>query len=273
MGREGTAVGATTVVGAPDERCPAALMLFPPAGDDPQAAIRQDLPEGASTRDAILALTMREVARVGPASFSTRTVCRMLDLTHPIINYHFGSRDALIAEAGHLLYARLVRLQSAALDDAPPEPLARLRTFLDAGMRLAVEMRGWGAVLNYFPYYSDTVADAFSASLAEAHRELYFRHSAVFARLVFDVWEGTVTPPDPDAPAPTEADALRFAAEHPELSARLASFQFLLHGLAVWRSGHLPPGGPTPEQAAALDAVVAEQVGLVVHAIAAAPPR
>jgi hypothetical protein len=41
------------------------------------------------------------VAIVGPASFNTAGVCDTLGISYPMVNYYFGNRDGLIAEAGH----------------------------------------------------------------------------------------------------------------------------------------------------------------------------
>jgi AcrR family transcriptional regulator len=226
-----------------------------PAGGATMSVPASDL---TSSRTRILDLTMREVARVGPASFSTRTVSEALGLTHPIVNYHFGSKDALIAEAAHLLYARYVRIHLEQLEGAPATPVDRLRTFLRTGLQLSIELRGWGAVLNYLPYYSPALTQVLEQRFADDHRRLYAIHTATLGQVVMDAHDGRVTELPWDstsvalgtAVAPTLEESQAWAAEHPEGLLLVTEVSFGLHGLGVWRAGHRPPSGSTPEEEA-----------------------
>jgi AcrR family transcriptional regulator len=76
-------------------------------------------------------------------------VCDALGISYPMVNYYFGNRDGLIAEAGHVTYVRYVEKLWAAVEEAPRTPVDRLRAWFEAHLRLNVEIRGWGAVLNY----------------------------------------------------------------------------------------------------------------------------
>lgn len=216
------------------------LMMFPPSERDDRAALWRALGLGdaPSSRDQIIALTMLEVARVGPAAFNTRTVCAELGLTHPVIQYHFGSRDALIAEAAHRAYVRYVDKVWEAVRSAPRTPVDRLRAALTAGVALAREIRGWGAVLNYFPLYSESVADIVTERFQDAHTEQYERNLMLLLQLVVDVWQDAVTEPLlADEASAAGAEVLSVLAD-PEAMAAFSRLSFAAHGLAVWRAGH-----------------------------------
>jgi AcrR family transcriptional regulator len=242
---------------------PATLSLFPPRGAAvPGASSEGHGRDGSSTRDQLLELTMREVAKVGPAAFNTRTVCAELEIAHPMVHYYFGSRDGLIAEAAHVLYARYVDLVWAAAETAPRVPIERLRAFLQAGLRLSVEMRGWGAVLNYYSFYSSAMADIVAERHQQDHVALYARNLAMVAQLVADVWDDHVTDGAPQS-ATLEP--------RPELDV-IAGLMFSLHGLTVWRAGHVVPLDEVPQAEELADQLAAAHLENVVSLIAASRP-
>ena len=217
----------------------------------------------ASTRDRMLDLTAREVARVGPGAFNTRTVCAELGIAHPMVHYYFGSRDGLIAEAAHVVYARYVEALWEAVESAPRTPLERLHGYMSAGLRLNVEMRGWGAVLNYYPHFSSAVASVVAERFQSEHTRLYERNLAMTLQLVTDVWAGRITDAPPDGSAGSE-DTSAIGA--------ITGLLFGAHGLAVWRAGHLVPteGGSETERMA--DAIAAAHLSDLVQRLAAARP-
>ena len=233
------------------------LMMFPPCAHGDHAALwtALGLGDAPSSRDQIVALTMLEVARVGPAAFNTRTVCAELGLTHPVIQYHFGSRDALIAEAAHLVYVRYVNKVWAAVEAAPRTPVDRLRAALTAGVALAREIRGWGAVLNYFPLYSESVAEIVAERFQDAHTQQYERNLTLMLQLVVDVWQGAATGPLlADEASAAGAEVLSVLAD-PDAMAAFSRLSFAAHGLAVWRAGHTVARPASDEEYRAAEAL------------------
>ena len=253
-------------------------MMFPPCAREDQASLwaALDLGDGPSSRDRIVALTMLEVARVGPAAFNTRTICAELGLTHPVIQYHFGSRDALIAEAAHLVYVRYVDKVCAAVEAAPSTPVDRLRAALTAGVALAREIRGWGAVLNYFPLYSESVTDVVAERFQERHTWQYERNIMLLLQLVVDVWQDAVTTPLLADDASTASAEVLPVLSDPEAMAAFSRLSFAAHGLAVWRAGHIPaiPASDEEYRAAEVlaDAVTSRTIeDLIREAVAGRP--
>jgi AcrR family transcriptional regulator len=217
-----------------------AQLLFPPYEGDDLGPLWEELGlSEAATRERILHLTMREVARVGPASFNTRTVCAQLGVTHPIIQYHFGSRDGLIAEAGHLVFVRYVDKQVAAVEAATRTPVDRLRACLTAGLRLSVEIRGWGAVLNYFPFYSSELAGIVAERFEEQHTAAYERSLAMLAQLVLDVLDDRVSDDALGDTTTTAAAGRAVRLADPATLDAITTLSFTMHGLSVWRAGHV----------------------------------
>jgi AcrR family transcriptional regulator len=69
-----------------------------PVSDQPASGEPSPL-AGRSARDALLASAVELFAERGPASASVRDVARHAGLNHGLLHRHFGSKEALIAEA------------------------------------------------------------------------------------------------------------------------------------------------------------------------------
>lgn len=74
--------------------------LVAPRAVTREPAARADVgPATRSTRDALLASAIELFAEHGPASVSIRDVARHAGMNHGLLHRHFGSKEALIAEA------------------------------------------------------------------------------------------------------------------------------------------------------------------------------
>jgi AcrR family transcriptional regulator len=245
------------------------LMMFPPheEGDLPAQWLDfGDDPE-PSNRDRLIYLTMREVATVGPASFNTGGVCDTLSISYPMVNYYFGNRDGLIAEAAHVTYVRYVQKLWAAVEAAPRTPIDRLRAYLRAHLRLNVEIRGWGAVLNY-PIFSSTIAQILDERFGEEHRRHFELNMARITRLVIDVWEEEVHDFTYDVDSfPRET----LLADQAAVDAT-ATLSWGTLGVAVWRSGRHSPSRGISELEQMSDALVDTYTENLIRLVTIAKP-
>jgi AcrR family transcriptional regulator len=222
---------------------PRHLLMFPPQeGDDP-ARIWLDFADdpNPSNRDRLIYLTMREVAIVGPASFNTAGVCDALGISYPMVNYYFGNRDGLIAEAGHVTYVRYVQKLWDAVEQAPRTPVDRLRAWFEAHLRLNIEIRGWGAVLNY-PRFSSSIEEILDERFGDDHRRHFSLNVARLTRLVLDLWSGSVE----DFPYGLDDFPREQLLAESEAVKVVATLSWATLGVAVWRAGrHTPSKGIT----------------------------
>ena len=222
---------------------PQDLMMFPPHEGDDVASVWLDFGDDPepSNRDRIVYLTMREVALVGPASFNTSGVCDTLGISYPMVNYYFGNRDGLIAEAAHATYIRYVEKLWRAVAAAPRTPVDRLRAYLRAHLRLNVEIRGWGAVLNY-PIFSSTIAQLLDDRFGEEHRRYFELNMARLGRLILDLWDERVS----DDIYTVDRFPREALIANPSVIEATASLAWATMGVAVWRGGrHTPSRGIT----------------------------
>ena len=62
-------------------------------------AAASDRPDRGEGREALLRAVVRVVARSGFAGLTYRAVAKEAGVTHGLVTYHFGSRDAMVHEA------------------------------------------------------------------------------------------------------------------------------------------------------------------------------
>ena len=246
---------------------PSLMMFPPPDGDDPSGPWLDLDGSEPSNRDRLIELTMREVALVGPASFNTSTVCDALGISYPMVNYYFGNRDGLMAEAAHTTYVRYVDKLWQAVEAAERDAEARLGAYLHAHRRLNVEIRGWGAVLNY-PIFSATVSTLLDERFGEAHRRHFELNMARLGRLILDLWEGHVSDVDYTVDAFPRAEMLADR----DLIEAIAAVSWSSLGLAVWNAGRHSPSRGIPELERSADDLIDSFVTDVVRYLVFARP-
>jgi AcrR family transcriptional regulator len=219
-------------------RPPKAGFVAPPPeywlefGDDPDPKVREKL----------LYLAIDEIARVGPNDFNSYSICDRINVTYPMVNHYFGGRNGLVAEAALVVYRRYIARLHAGVRAAPTNPDDRFRAWVWGQIRWTVDMRGWGAVLNY----PDSCQES-SRILRETHgsemRELFEYNMAVLIRLIADVRSGSAAPWPEDFTPEFRA----FAARDPEMMALGASIAWSTLGISVWSSGQHVPSSSVAE--------------------------
>lgn len=219
-------------------RPPKAGFVPPPAeywlefGDDPEPRVREKL----------LYLAIDEIAQVGPNDFNSYSICDRINVTYPMVNHYFGGRNGLVAEAALVVYRRYISRLHASVKAAANTPDDRFRAWVWGQIKWTVDMRGWGAVLNY----PDSCQES-SRLLREKHgdemRDLFEYNMAVLIHLITDVRNGSVTPwPDELTP-----EFRAFAASSSELMSVAASISWSTLGISVWSSGQHVPSAAVAE--------------------------
>lgn len=195
-------------------------------GDDPEPKVREKL----------LYLAIDEIAQVGPNDFNSYSICDRINVTYPMVNHYFGGRNGLVAEAALVVYRRYINRLHDGVRKAPPSPEERLRAWIKGQIFWTVDMRGWGAVLNY----PDSCQQS-SRILREMHgeemRELFEYNLAVLIHLIGEVRTGVVSA-WPDRLTP---EFRAISASDVEILTLAASISWSTLGISVWSSGqHVP---------------------------------
>jgi AcrR family transcriptional regulator len=181
-------------------------------------------------REALVEAALAQLCVDGPGGVRSHEICRSLHLSKALVNYHFGSRDGLIAEAMAVGYERYVDTLGAAAEAAGPDPLDRLMAWMNAQVDWTVANAGLAAALNFSAFYARG-AVAESDAVTRMH-EAGVRNFANLQRLVAAA--GASVRADGAVPADEIADDVAVA-----LDAAVIGWATL--GFSVWLAGnHLP---------------------------------
>lgn len=203
------------------------------------------------TRQKMLYVAIDDIRRVGPASFHALTLCDVLDVSYSLLNFHFGSRDELVAEALVIVYGALVADVWAAVVAAKNDPEPRLRAFIEGTAKAFTDVGGWGVLINY-PLASREVTELTRLRYGQEMVDLAEVNLARLLQLVSDMKNGSVRDVTFEA---GNLPADLFAADL-DMVALALSVGLSMSGFTVWR------GGRNPAEAArvgsAMDAIVDE---------------
>ena len=219
-------------------------------GDSPQPPMRLK----------ILYVTFEEVAKSGPMSFNVASVCDRLGITYPMINHYFGGRDALLAEAAHMVYDRFVRNVWNAVEQAPKNPKDRLAAWVRAEIEETVALGGWSAVLNY-PLSAKDVSEMIYSTFGQEMRDNFELNMARLAVLVKDVVRHEVSPVVPQKGRIPRGDLLA----DPELRAIVPTVVWSTFGAAVWSGGRHLPSRNIPELMSSLNVFIENHIAQIVE--------
>ena len=200
-------------------------------------AIADGLGTNISTRDLIILTSIDQMTETGPVDFNSGAVCDLLNLKHPMINYYFGSRDGLIAEASIWAYRGWSEKVMTATRNAPKNAEKRLRAYLEASLEWAENMRAV-TVLSQYPVLSKAVKDLIDDSYSVELQKDFEYHLVFLATLIIDMRTGKNSDLDFDK---TNYPKGKYTLSHPRELLEAASIAWASHGIMMWRSGsHIP---------------------------------
>jgi AcrR family transcriptional regulator len=221
-------------------------------GADPQPPMRLK----------ILYVTFDEVAKSGPTSFNVSSVCDRLGITYPMVNHYFGGRDALIAEAAHMMYLRYVDNLWAAVQRAPRNPKDRLAAWILAEIKETEEMGGWGAVLNY-PLAAKDVSYIVRKSFGDVTNQGFELNLARLSSLIKDVRRGEVSNPSWTMGTIPRMELFM----DPELRALVPTVSWAALGVSVWVAGQHLPSRSIPEITPITHQLIENHIAMMIELI------
>lgn len=221
-------------------------------------AIADTLGTSISTRDLIILTSIEQMTETGPVDFNSGTVCDLLNLKHPMINYYFGSRDGLIAEASIWAYRGWSHKVMTATRNAPKNAEKRLRAYLEASLEWAENMRAV-TVLSQYPVLSKAVKNLIDESFSIELQKDFEYHLAFLATLIIEMRTGKNSELDFDK---TNYPKGKYMLTQPKELLDAASIAWAAHGIMMWRSGaHIPTNNLRQEFAAK----ISEDLAMKVH--------
>jgi AcrR family transcriptional regulator len=223
-------------------------------GDEPQPPMRLK----------ILYVTFEEVAKSGPMSFNVASVCDRLGITYPMVNHYFGGRDALIAEAAHMIYDRYVDRLWEAVEAAPKNPKDRLAAWIVAEIHETREMGGWGSVLNY-PLAAKEVSELIYGSFGQEMTAGFELNLARLGQLILDVRRGEVSGIVLLRSRLPRKELLT----NPVLQSLVPTLAWSTLGASVWFAGQHLPSRKVPEFATMVNVLIDNHVKRMIEFVEA----
>lgn len=190
---------------------------------------------------------MEHLGKDGPARFKPFEVCSELGLSKALVNYHFGNRDGLIAEATVRAYERYVDILAEAIAGAGDDPMEQIVAWIDRQIEWTTDHPGIAIALN-FPYEATDAPLALSPEHVDRLRAAGARNQQqLFACYLKLAERERGEPVDP-----SEVSLL--------VSAALIGWTTL--GISVWQAGRHVPTSDYGDRA--LEAAVRERIRTLV---------
>ena len=202
-----------------------------------------------STREKMMFVTVDDVARIGPNSFNAVTMCTEVGVSDGLLNFHFGSRNELLAETLVWVYTRFVNDVAQAVEAAKPEAEARLRAWITAVHQGFITMGGWGVLVNY-PVASREVAYLTEKQHGDEVVDQAEINLALLLHLVADVRKKRVT----EFTLELGKIPKTYFIKNPALTSLTVSIALSTSGLAVWHGGRSQ--GQAKREGSTLDRMV-----------------
>lgn len=190
-----------------------------------------DEPE-PTTRQKMIFVTVDDVSRVGPATFNATSMTQAVGVAYSLVNFHFGSRDELLAEAMRYVYTSYVQDVWDKVTAATRTPEVRMKTWIEAVADKAEELRGWGSVINY-PTASLEVSGLVADKFGQEMVDLAELNLARVLMLISDLKRGSLSKTEPELGKVSSISLLK----NPVKTAEAVSVMMSTNGLAVWRAG------------------------------------
>lgn len=186
-----------------------------------------------STREKIIMIAIEDIRDVGPADFSPMRVCERLGLKHPLVNYHFGNRDGLIAEATWWAYQLWSSNVVGSIQKAPADPEKRLRSFVTEEANWAKAFSGMYLLLQH-PLASYNSQKLVKHRYQKEMADIFDHHLALLAVIISDLRSGKVSSVDFDKDHLPRA----LAFSNPGAVISAGHVAWMTHGFASWSAGH-----------------------------------
>lgn len=189
--------------------------------------------ENPSTREKMIMLAIEEIIEVGPADFNAMRVCDRLEIKHPMVNYYFGNRDGLLAEATWWAYQEWTKNVRRSIQEAPANAEKRLRAFVTEEVKWAERMSGMYMLLQH-PLASYDAQMLVKEKYQAQMEAIFDYHLALLATIILDLRSGKVSSVDYDENTVPRAQLML----HPNAILTAGHLAWMTHGLASWSTGH-----------------------------------
>jgi AcrR family transcriptional regulator len=202
--------------------------------------------------------SIEQMIETGPVDFNSGSICDTLGIKHPMVNYYFGSRDGLIAEATVWAYRGWSEKLLSAVRNAAKNAEKRLRAYISAELEWAENMKAMSVMVQY-PLMSREVKKIIENSYVAEMQTDFEYHLSILSTLIIELRSGINTDINFDR---TNFPRAEYVLKNTREVLDAASFAWSIHGLSTWRSGSHTPSKNLQKEFAAK---ITEQITLKSH--------
>lgn len=193
-----------------------------------------------STRERMIVVAVDQLIEVGPVDFNSGLVCEVLNVKHPMIKHHFGSKENLLAEALIWTFRTWSRFQTVAIRTAKNKPEDQLRTFITAELEWAKQMKAM-AVISQYPLLSVKVLKILDTNHKFEMQRLFEYHLSILTMVIIALRNKSKANLDFDA---TNYPRTELVIKNSSAFLAATSISWSTHGLTMWSTGdHLSTQG------------------------------
>lgn len=185
-----------------------------------------------NTRAKLIALTIEEMVSAGPSKFNVKNVCDRIDAKYALVNYYFGNKEMLIAEASATSYRKSIRDWHSAILSGSKDPETRLREHLHREMDWFKGMGPWALLVSY-PIASDESRALIEDNFGDELKKYFEYYLCIVGTMILDLRKGTLSDLNFDITNYPKTLLLK----HPMVVMDGLSMVWSAHGLNVWSAG------------------------------------
>jgi len=182
------------------------------------------------SRAAILAATGNRVSTLGPSALLIGELCQQLGVSPSLVNYHFGSRDRLLAEAVVHEMEECVAEMNRLTYRTTGDPTLQLRRRIEFRLAWTASHPGIEAMTNY-AFIMDPAGEILTGEMAERVGQVTASDLAGLHAALYGIFEGTARQ------GPVRETELLAVPELIELTAFVA---LSVLGVMTWSTGQHP---------------------------------
>lgn len=189
-----------------------------------------------TVRQKLVILSALEIAKQGTLEFNAKTPCVLIGAKTSIVNYYFGGREGLMAEAAAFVHDEWFRLVNSLISRKAVDPEKQLKQLINVQLDFATKWREM-AVFASYPNSSPLIRKIYFERFGQHTKDIFEYYLAVITQLIDDARSGKKSVIDFELGNVPKHKARKMA------SSLLAatSFSWSVHGLFVWTAGQHAP--------------------------------
>jgi len=212
----------------------------PGSGRPPRAPRDQTSPRYGDAREAILTATGDQLSKFGPNAVLLGELCQQLGLSPSLVNYHFGNRERLLAEAVIHEMEECVAEMNRLTFTSTEDPIPQLRSRIEFRLKWTEQHPGIEAMTNY-AFILDPAGEILTGDMAARVGQVTASDLAALHAVLYGIFEQK---PRRGPVRETELYAV------PELIELTAYVALSVLGVMTWATGQHPSAGTLAEEQA-----------------------